>query len=72
MWLSWWRNVETERFKYLLTEPKNASYLSSQYISKMIQVMAYHKKQPLHHMLKTFNFSFYSDEKWTPLQPCNL
>ena len=28
----------------------------------MIQVMADYVKQPLHNMLKTCNFSFYSDE----------
>ena len=46
---------------HLLTAPKNVTYLSSQYI-KMIQVMADYVKQPLHNMLKTCNFSFYSDE----------
>ena len=45
-----------------LTAPKNSTYLSPQYISKMIQVMADYVKQPLHSMLKTCNFSFYSDE----------
>ena len=46
---------------HLLTAPKNATYLSSQYI-KMIQVMADYVKKPLHNILKTCNFSFYSDE----------
>ena len=61
MWLSWWQNVQAERFKHLLTAP-NATYLSPQYISSMIQVMSDYVKQPLHNILKTFNFSFYSDE----------
>ena len=51
------REIQT----HLLTAP-NATYLSPQYISSMIQVMSDYVKQPLHNILKTFNFSFYSDE----------
>ena len=47
---------------HLLTAPENATYLSPQYISNMIQVMADYVKQPLRNILKTFNFSFYSNE----------
>ena len=48
---------------HLLTATKNATYLSPQYIPKMIQVMeGDYVKQPLHNMLKTCNFLFYTDE----------
>jgi hypothetical protein len=47
---------------HLLTAPKNATYLSPEYVSKMIEIMADYVKQPLHSTLKTGNYTFYSDE----------
>ena len=47
---------------HLLTAPKNATYLSPEYVSKMIEVMADYVKQPLHSALKTGNYTFFSDE----------
>ena len=53
----------TEIKSHLLTAPKNATYLSPEYISKMIQIIADYVRIPLLSTLKTCNgFTFYSDE----------
>ena len=53
----------TEIKSHLLTAPKNATYLTPEYISKMIQIIADYVRIPLLSTLKTCNgFTFYSDE----------
>ncbi len=54
-----WRKRDTNKFVKSL---KSATYLSPEYVSKMIEVMADYVKQLLHSALKTGNFTFYSDE----------
>ena len=53
----------TEIKSHLLTALKNATYLSPEFISKMIQIIADYVRIPLLSTLKTCNgFEFYSEE----------
>ena len=42
--------------------PKNATYMSPEYISKYVTIMAEFVKKPLHSTMKNNKFTFYSDE----------
>ena len=42
--------------------PKNATYMSPEYISKYVTIMAEFVKKPLHSTMKNNEFTFYSDE----------
>ena len=47
---------------HLIMAPKNATYISLEYISKYINIMVEFVKKPLHSTMKGNEFTFYSDE----------
>ena len=47
---------------HLIMAPKNATYMSPEYISKYVTIMADFVKKPLHSTMKNNEFTFYSDE----------
>ena len=47
---------------HLIMTPKNATYMSPEYISKCVTVMAEFVKKPLHSTTKNSEFTFYSEE----------
>ena len=47
---------------YLIVVPKNVTYISPEYVSKHINIMAAFVKKPLHSTMKGNKSVFYSDE----------
>ena len=47
---------------HLIMAPKNVTYMSPEYISKYVTIMAEFVKKPLHSTMKNNEFTFYSDE----------
>ena len=47
---------------HLIMAPKNVTYMSPEYISKYVTIMAEFVKKPLHSTMKNNKFTFYSDE----------
>ena len=47
---------------HLIIAPKSATYMSPEYISKYVTIMAEFVKKPLHSTIKNNEFTFYSDE----------
>ena len=47
---------------HLIMARKNATYMSPEYISKYVTIMAEFVKKPLHSTMKNNEFTFYSDE----------